>query len=461
MFLKPRTYFSQGNGSGNRPSGSKPALVLGGALVVAAGVAVALFSKGSNETKTPNDAAANVTTEKTTAQKDEGAPAQGSVTLQLWDQEEVENTKVIDTWIAKFTELHPNIKIMRQTYPNEELRTKYTMAATGGQAADLVWGPNDIAGGFTTAGLIQPVESLVDLPKFAPNALEAVRLKGKVMAVPATYGNHLVLMYNKSLVPTAPKTTDELIEVAKQFSKPEEKKYGFVMFQNEPFWLAPIIGGFGGWPLDVKADGTATITLNTPAVRDALAFIKDLKFKYQVIPPECDYDCAKGLFLDEKAPLHINGDWAVREYQAKLGDKLGIAPLPIVSATNKPMTPMVSGRYLFVNSALKTDRLEAAKEFINYLTSETVQVEVATRLQRIPVTLEAQSNPAVMGQSTVKEIMEAAANGRPMPAQNEMRAAWDAMRPVQQRVMAGDLDPDAAIAAMQQSALEKLASLKN
>jgi arabinogalactan oligomer / maltooligosaccharide transport system substrate-binding protein len=47
-----------------------------------------------------------------------------------------------------------------------------------------------------------------------------------------------------------------------------------------------------------------------------------------------------------------------------------------------------------------------------------------------------------------------------MPAQTEMRAAWDAMRPVQQKIMSGDLSPQDGVEIMQQSALEKLASLK-
>lgn len=457
MFRKSlNVSLASGSGSSGQPTGAKSALAIGGALVVVAIGAVTLFSQKSPEPNQATEPSQGASVENAAQ-----APTGEKVQLQMWDQEEAENAAVIDSWIAKFETQNPNIKITRQTYPNEDLRTKFTMAATGGQAADIVWGPNDIAGGFTTANLIQPVEGFVDEGKFSSQALGAVKLKGKTMGVPATYGNHLILMYNKSIVPTPPTTTDELIEVAKKFSNPAEKKYGFVMFQNEPFWLAPIIGGFGGWPLEIKDDGNATISLDNEPVKNALAFVKDLKFKHQVVPPECDYDCAKGLFLEEKSPLHVNGDWSVREYRQKLGEKLGIAPLPIVSATNKPMVPMVSGRYVFINATLTPEKTAAVKSFVNFLTSKDVQLEVATKLERIPVTLEAQQDATVTSVETVKLVMEAAVNGRPMPAQTEMRAAWDAMRPIQQKIMAGDLEPDAAVAQMQQSAVEKLASLKN
>lgn len=456
MFEKSNFRFqADTNSSGGAPSGGKPALVIGGVLVAAAVAAVTLFNRNPQPAPSGSEL----------AQEGIEAPAQvnsnAAVELQMWDQEEAENTAVIDSWIATFQQQNPNVKIVRQTYPNEDLRTKFTMAATGGQAADIVWGPNDIAGGFTTAGIIQPVDNFVDLSAFTPQAVEAVRLNGKAMGVPATYGNHLLLMYNKSVLPNPPKTTDELIEMAKAHSNESENKFGFVMFQNEPFWLAPILGGFGGWPLEIKDDGTASITLNTDPMKASLAFIHDLKFKHKVVPPECDYDCAKGLFLEEKAPLHINGDWSVKEYRQKLGAKLGVAPLPIVSETNTPMTPMVSGRYMFVNAQLTPDKANAVKNFLMFLTSKPIQVEVATRLERIPVTLEAQSDAAVTSLPAVKEVLDAAANGKPMPAQTEMRAAWDAMRPVQQRVMSGSLEPSAAAEVMQQSAMEKLASLKN
>lgn len=383
-----------------------------------------------------------------------------TVELTLWDQEETENTKVMDDWITRFTAANPTIRVVRQTYPNEDLRTKFTTAATAGQAAELVWGPNDIAGVFTTAKLIQPVDSFVELSKFTPAASEAVMLKGNVMGVPTTYGNHLMLFYNKNLVAEAPLNTADLIAAAKKNTDAKNNRYGLVFFQNEPFWLVPFVGAFGGWPLRVETDGTTVLELNSDAMKNALVYIQRLKNVDKIIPKECDYDCAKGLFLEGKAAFTINGDWSVKEYQAKLGDNLGMAPLPILSETGKPLTPMVSGRYVFVNAQLADNKKDAVKKFLSYLTSREIQIEVAERLGRIPSTSEALNDPKVATLKSIQPLIAAAANGRPMPAQTEMRAAWDAMRPVQQKIMSGDLTAEAGVNIMQQSALEKLASLK-
>jgi maltose-binding protein MalE len=251
-----------------------------------------------------------------------------------------------------------------------------------------------------------------------------------------------------------------LIEEARKHTDAKNNKYGLVFFQNEPFWLVPFVGAFGGWPLNVQGDGTAQPELNSEAMKNALAYVYRLKKVEKIIPNECDYDCAKGLFLEGKAAFTINGDWSVKEFQAKLGDKLGIAALPILSETGKPMTPMVSGRYVMVNAQLPEKKKEAVKKFLGYLTSREIQIEVAERLGRIPATTEALNDPRVAGLAAIQPLIAAAANGRPMPAQTEMRAAWDAMRPVQQKIMSGDLTAEAGVNVMQQSALEKLASLK-
>ncbi|MEN9825094.1 MAG: hypothetical protein RI953_839 [Pseudomonadota bacterium] len=397
---------------------------------------------------------------KTAGNSNESVVSGETVEISLWDQEESENTKVMDEWITRFTTAHPNIRVVRQTYPNEDLRTKFTTAATAGQAAELVWGPNDIAGVFATAKLIQSADAFVDVNKFTPSASEPVRLKGAVMGVPMTYGNHLMLFFNKNLVANAPTTTAELIEAARAHTDAKANKFGLVFFQNEPFWLVPFVGAFGGWPLVVDPDGSARLELNSDAMKNALAYLYKLKTVDKIIPKECDYDCAKGLFMEGKAAFTINGDWSVKEFQAKLGDQLGIAPLPVLSETNRPLTPMISGRYIFINAQIAPAKKEAIKEFLNFLTSREIQIEVAEKLNRIPATSEALNDPRIAGLKAIQPMIAAAANGRPMPAQTEMRAAWDAMRPVQQKIMSGDLTADKGVNVMQQSALEKLAALK-
>ena len=395
----------------------------------------------------------------TTDEQKVAAPANGVTEIQMWDNEDPEPAKKLDAWMIQFMANNPDIRVVRTTYQTEDLRQKFITTATAGKAADIVFGPSDMTGPLVTANLLQPIDAFSDSALFATAATDAVKVNGKTWGIPMSYGNHLMLMFNKDMVKSVPATTDELIAIAKKNSNPDKKEYGLVMNINEPFWFAPTMGAFGAWPLSVAADGKVSISLGTEENKKALAFWKSLKFEHKIVPSECDYDCARGLFAEKKAAMIINGDWYVDEAKKALGDKLGIAPLPVVSATGKPMTPMVSGRYLFLNKDISGVRADAVKKFLAFLTSKPIQVEMASALGRIPGLIEAQKDAAVITNPVIKSLIDAAANGKAMPPQIEMRAAWDGMRPVLQKVMTGELAPEQAAGEMQTIANERLKGL--
>ena len=150
--------------------------------------------------------------------------------------------------------------------------------------------------------------------------------------MPISNGNHLML-FNKNLVPTPPADTDALLAMADDLKA--QGVTPLVYNQTEPFWLVPWLGGFGGKVF--AADGV-TPTLNTPEMVATLAWLKQLKDE-GIVPPESDYPGADTLFQEGKAAMIINGDWTLGAYEDLLGDKLGVARIPTVSATGKPRRP--------------------------------------------------------------------------------------------------------------------------
>src|SRR5690606_38825349 len=109
----------------------------------------------------------------------------------------------------------------------------------------------------------------------------------------------------------------------------------------EPFWFVPFLGAFGQHPLVHR-----TPNLNTNATVQTLNFLKQLKFVSRVVPNDCDYLCAETLFLEGKAAMTINGDWAIGKFYEGLSENLIISPLPRSLKTGRYMEPMVSGKYL-------------------------------------------------------------------------------------------------------------------
>ena len=163
--------------------------------------------------------------------------AAGPVALQLWTQEgESEGAFQFVQSLAKaYGEANPKVTIEVLNKETEALREDFQTASLAGDPPDLVWSVNDHAGPFVAADLIQPVDGLLDLGKFVDGALAAARLEGKTWGVPISNGNHLMLLYNKTLVPQPPKNTDELVQIATKLTG--DGRYGLVWNQLEPFWL--------------------------------------------------------------------------------------------------------------------------------------------------------------------------------------------------------------------------------
>ncbi|SMF10707.1 extracellular solute-binding protein [Pseudobacteriovorax antillogorgiicola] len=382
-----------------------------------------------------------------------------TIKIDLWEQDSPEAAKEMDKWISVFAKRNPNIKVVRQHYENEELRAKFLRSSVTGDGADLVYGPNDLAGVFKTASVIQPVDEWLKKDQFNPTALGVMSLEGKTWGVPVSEGNHLMLFYNKAMVSQAPDSFDALIKEGKKHTNPKENKYGLAMFQSEPFWFMPILGGHGGWPLSESGNKT-NVTINNDKTKAALQFLVDLKNKHQILPKDCDYDCAKSMFLAGKAPYHINGDWEVKTLREKLGKNLGIAPIPKIASTGKWSTPLLGGRFVFINKAATGKRLEAAKAFIKFITEEQVQLRMATKLDRIPATIKVRSSKKVQSLDSLQPLIDAAAHAKPSPSQVEMRAAWDGMRIMVQRALSGKETVAQAVATGQKAADEALGAIR-
>ena len=376
--------------------------------------------------------------------------AEGPVTITLWTKEgEADNAL---QWVYDLAEGFNQINSNQQVEvvkPGdvEALREDFQTASLAGTAPDLLWTVNDHAGPFTAADLIQPVDGLFDLSKYVDAALAAVKLDGRTWGVPINNGNHLMLLYNKDLVPQAPADTEEMFRVAQRLTTAD--RYGLVWNQTEPFWMVPWLGGFGG---SVFASDGLTPTLNTKAMRDTLQFLYDMKYKYKIVPKESDYNGADSLFKEGKAAMIINGDWSLGDYKEIFGDKLGVARIPKVSSTGKWPAPYTSGVFFMVPKEVSGAKLDVVKAFVNFVTNEENQVQMVRSLNRLPALKVALDETIVKNDPFLKGSADQMVVGTPMPTVLEMRCNWDSMKPEMQAVLNDTKSPADAAAAMQRAA---------
>jgi len=376
-----------------------------------------------------------------------------TVTINLWTKEGENDggLQYVQSLTDAYTAAHPNVTFVVVNKEVETLREDFQTASLAGAAPELLWTVSDHLGPFTTADLIQPVDKLFDLDKYVSSAVDAVKSPdGQTWGVPLANGNHLMLLFNKSLMPEAPKNTDELISMGKAFIAANPGKYALVFNQTEPFWLAPWLGGFKGKVF--AADGV-TPTLNTAEMKAALQFIYDLKFTEKIIPPESDYDGADAMFKEGNAAMIINGDWSLGGYKEALGDKLGVAPIPQVSATGTYPAPYTSGVFFMIPKGLEGAKLDAVVDFINFATNKENQLAMVSKLSRLPALKEALTDKLITDNPILAGSAAQMSYGTPMPTVIEMRCIWDSWKPEMQAVFA-DTKSAADAAASSQSAAE-------
>jgi arabinogalactan oligomer / maltooligosaccharide transport system permease protein len=381
----------------------------------------------------------------------------------IWHQMRVDEREILERQLAEFQTLNPGIKVTQLYKETEELRSGFIIAAIGGQGPELVYGPSDQVGPFETMQIIKPLDEVFEpeyLEKFNENGL--VYSHGKLWMIADKIGNHLTLVYNKDLLPEPPTTDIELIEAAKRLTKDLNNngridQYGLVWNYTEPFFFIHFLTGFGGWFF--VDDTSTTPNLNTSAMVDALKFIADLRDKHKVIPPEADYEIADVLFKEGRAAMMINGDWSWASY-GKAGLNYGIHPLPFMTATGLYASPLTSPKGYSINSNITDAKLGKVKILLEFLLSPEKQLEVATVIKTFPTRKELYDLPEIQDDPILINSKRQIELGTPMPIITEMRAVWDAIRPVYQGVLGGNISPERGAELMQRNAVQKIREMQ-
>ncbi|MEM9186688.1 MAG: extracellular solute-binding protein [Planctomycetota bacterium] len=406
--------------------------------------------------------------------------------ITLWHQMRPGDRAVLADRLAEYERRRPGTKVRSVYKETEELRSGLESAVLVGHGPDIVYGPSD------PVGIYQEIGALRDLTPWFPaserKAFDARALvdlpaaddpsRDQLVMVGDRFGNHLALVYNKRLIPTPPKTTDELIALAKANTRDDNgdgrpDRYGLVWNYTEPFFVVPFLVGHGAWVFDDASDPRSpTPTLDTDEMVEAYRFVYSLRGEHAVLPASADYEAAAGLFKAGKAAMLIDGDWSwqgfadeARRQRASAASngsgaiEVAVAPLPVVSSTGLPMGSMVAPKGYSLSVAATGDRADQAANLIRFLTSEATQRVYLDRQKVYPSRVALRDPAAIAADPTLAASVEQINNSRLMPTATAMRAVWDAMRPPYQRLMAGDLDAEDAARAMQAGAEKKIATL--
>ena len=288
--------------------------------------------------------------------------------------------------------------------------------------ADVVWTAE-----FAARGWIAPLDGKVDTSALLPATVATATYNGKLYAAPyASDGG--MLYYRKDLVPTPPKTWDELkadCAVAKQNNMGCYAGQ-FAQYEGLTVNVSEAINSAGG---DIVKNSGKDVTVDSAEAKKGLQFLVD-GFQQGYIPKEAiTYQEEEGRRAFQQGHLLFLRNWPYVYNLAKapgkdsvVQDKFAVAPLP---GPNGPGSSTLGGHNLALSSFSKHQ--QSAIDWMKFMESTDIQRQLLTELSNAPVVASLYDDPQLQQQVPYLATLKASilnAKTRPVtPVYNEVTLA--------------------------------------
>jgi arabinogalactan oligomer/maltooligosaccharide transport system substrate-binding protein len=328
--------------------------------------------------------------------------------------------------VAQLMKDNPNLKVNVLEIPFDQLPNKWSTEVAAGGGPDMYTMPNDDLGNWVRGGLVAPIDDLMKdhLGDFSKAGIDGLTVEGKLYGVPGII-KALALAYNKSTVPTPPKTTDELLQMVKDGKK-------LVVNQSAYYNFGWLQGAFGGQLMD----DTGKCVADKTGMADAFQYLLDLKKAGAIF--ETDGGKADTMIRQGQADMMVEGPWVLGDFKKDLGDKLGIAPMP--AGPKGPAQPLSGIDGWYINPNIKADQQALAVQVGLYLFGKQGAGFWANTAGDPMV-----ANGVTVSDPLVKAFSDAAATGFPRPQSKEFGNWWGPFGDAVTKVMEGTLAPAAAV----------------
>ncbi|MBW9050934.1 ABC transporter substrate-binding protein [Rhizobium mesosinicum] len=281
--------------------------------------------------------------------------------------------KVVEAYNAS----HEN-QVVTTEVPFGELVQKYATAIAGGQAPDalsmdLIYNP-----AFAAAGQLEDLtdwaKSLPYFNSLSPSHVKLGTYQDKIYGLPLSVETS-VFAWNKDLYKKAgldpekaPATWEEIEANAEKIRKLGDDTYGFYFSGGGCggcmiFTFTPLVWGAGA---DILSEDGKTATLDTPQMRKAVGYYRDM-VKKDLVPASAASDNGTNFlsFTNGKIGQQSLGAFAIGTLVTQYPDiNFGVTLIPSVDGK----TSSFAGGDNFVITK-GTKKIDAVKEFLEYIYS--------------------------------------------------------------------------------------------
>jgi arabinogalactan oligomer/maltooligosaccharide transport system substrate-binding protein len=329
--------------------------------------------------------------------------------------------------LAKVKAANSGLNVKVTEVPFDQLFKKIDTSWAAGEAKpDLFIAPNDSLGAQVRNGLLADLSQYESqLQNISQPALAGSKVDGKLYMIPESL-KAVAMYHNKSKVPTAPTTTDELLNAVRGGMKLALFEGSGGLYHNFGWW-----GAFGGKLMDDSGKCVA----DQGGVADAFKFLTDLKAAGATLVTKYD-DMANG-FKQARFDAIVDGPWALGGYKEALKDNLAVAPMP--AGKSGPALPFLGVDGWYINDSASNKDLAA--RFALAMTSQEAQTVFANTGGHIPA-----NTSVAISDPLAEAFADAYANSFPRPQVKELDNFWGNFGDAQAKVTETGADPAQAVA---------------
>lgn len=327
---------------------------------------------------------------------------QKDIEIDLWYT--YEGIQVIAKAIEKYELEHPDININLIEQPSSGWLDKFISVAQTGDAPDIFLGKGAWFGELTELEYIRSLTNFLsptDEAKYLPSAINSLSYKNELWGLPLWYDS-ILLFYNKDVFdqnsqpyPQENWTDIEFVEAAVNMTdRSINQEYGLVWGTLSPYMWPAFQSGFGHGPLYQNN----SIIVNDTASRNAMEFIYNLKYVERCVSYDDTSHSATQAFITNKGAMLIYGGWYIPSLN-EIGTNYGVQILPIISSTDKRISPMVEIK----GWGISKDTLypDICYDILLSLTSDEVQKELVSIEYKVPTLIETIYSPTVQNEQLI------------------------------------------------------------
>lgn len=318
------------------------------------------------------------------------------IALEFWYALSGSTGEAVEEWVEQFNAEHPHIQVTA------------TYQGSYGQIMGKVW--NAIFAEETLphvthiggAPLVGKTGAAVPITEFTdgPDPIDRSQIydafweynsaDGQIWSMP--FNNSVpVLYYNRDLFvaagldPDSPPTTwDEVIEYGKALTQDtdgngEIDQWGFNTHDDTHWYLSTMFLENGA---QIVNEEQTEVLYNSPQAVEMLQLWGDMVNTHQIMPPG-QHNEAKGDFLAGKLGMLLRSCAGIPSTAAEVSFDLGVAAVPTVAGRD-PVAPIGGGSLIIFRNDEQAV-LDAAWEFVKFMTSPEGSLHLSTRSGYVPI----------------------------------------------------------------------------